>query len=1366
MKKFYNSFLTRNLLLVFLLTTVFNLATEAQITAQIGTGTSIPANTLYSPVYRFSATSTTTGSRNNIVFTQAEMTAAGIPAGAVIQSIQFHKTNAANFLIPAQHSVYMANTTNTSLATTLTWASDLSTHTQVYTNNNFNLPLAAGWVTWNITPFIYTGGSLEIAMETAMTGGGTGATDKFEWEFTPGNDDKIVGVASATGATLNGGVAGYKQRPNIRITYTADQPIINYGALAATCNTTDRTLAGVTISDPDGIPTTGALMPRIYFKKSTSATWSSNAGTLASGTGTDGVWDFNITGASMGGVNLGDVIQYFVVAQDNLAHVGSIPPGITATDVNTITVYPPVPNSYNVNTLSGTYTVGAGGNYTTLSAAIDAYNNSCMNGPVVFSLTDASYTETAGITIEQHANASTTNTLTIRPATGVNASINTSVAAGAGIRILGSHVIIDGSNNGSTSRNLTINNSSTTTPQVIFIGSDGTTPVTNVTVKNSNIINGVITSSAIVIRDVATTGGYYNDLTLDNNSIQRAYFGIYVSTATAAGNGTGLNIINNDLNEAGTNNIRYGGIYVYNGMGGNISGNRIGNFETTSAEIDKGIWLDNSSNFVVKNNDIYNLNYTGTGVYAPSGIVLSQVITNATIDSNRINNLLTSGNLAANGIVINNSDISGVTIERNIIDSIRSISSAAASGAYGIGLASTSTTANTVLRNNFISEIMSAGNSSPAQNGHGIHIASGAGYSLYHNTVSLSSNQVSGSGTPSALFIGSGVTAADALDIRNNIFANLQTGGSTDRYAIYSAAPNTVFDLIDHNNYYSEGTNLAFLSGGQATLAALQTAFGGNTNSISIEPIFVATSDLHLIPLDNSAMDDMGTPIAGITTDIDGDTRSTTNPDMGADEFASVCSNPVISVHPLSQQVCLGNDINLTVTATGLSIMYQWRKDGVDIPGATSNTLAINNFTAAASGSYDVVISSGNCSVTSNAAVISQGASNSWLGVVSSDWNTAANWCGGVPTATSDISIPTGTNFAPMITSSGMVRNLVIENGATMTVTQGGRLMIYGDLDNNGTFVSSLGNIEFRGSANQSIDPFTSATITMNGSGGITLNGNVTTSDLTLTNGNITLGANNFTLTGSALGSAASHIITNGTGKVTSKNITASLVTIPVGPNAASYNPVSILNGQNRDFTVSVAVGINPAIANSARAINRTWNVQSSGTLLTPAEIILGYEDSHANPSADPSAVMEVAVHNGTTWVMTSPSGGTMPTGPATARQATSFSTLSGPMVVSSVGGINYPTGIVSPGGDVHSVQLLPNPVETVAHVRVQMNRSSGIEWTVIDLSGREILKSRNNLLQGANNIEIYMGGMITGQYILQGRTEQGKTFVIRFMKR
>jgi hypothetical protein len=211
-------YLLRSLFLLFAI--IVAKVSIGQTTVQIGTGTDVPANTLYSPVYRFTATSTTTGSRANILYTQAELAAVGITAGASISSVSFNKTNAANFVTPATYTMYVGNTSNTALATSLTWASIMSTHTQVYTSSSFNFPLAAGWVTINFSsPFIYTGGSLEIANECSMVGNG-GATDMFKWEYTTGNDTKIVGVSSATGATLNGAVAAYKQRPNIQITFT------------------------------------------------------------------------------------------------------------------------------------------------------------------------------------------------------------------------------------------------------------------------------------------------------------------------------------------------------------------------------------------------------------------------------------------------------------------------------------------------------------------------------------------------------------------------------------------------------------------------------------------------------------------------------------------------------------------------------------------------------------------------------------------------------------------------------------------------------------------------------------------------------------------------------------------------------------------------------------------------------------------------------------------------------------------------------------------------------------------------------------------------------------------------------------------
>jgi gliding motility-associated-like protein len=191
----------------------------AQTTAQIGFGTTVPTSTLYFPVYRFSATSTTTAMRSNILFTQDELAAAGVAPGSIITAVAFYKANVANFNTPANYKMYMANTSNTSLPTTTTWASILTTHTQVFTDAAFNMPSAIGWVTWNVTPFTYNGGSLEIAGDMVMGGNGA-ATSFFQWEYTDGTPtDRIVGSTTTNATTLNGTVSVYKNRPNIRITF-------------------------------------------------------------------------------------------------------------------------------------------------------------------------------------------------------------------------------------------------------------------------------------------------------------------------------------------------------------------------------------------------------------------------------------------------------------------------------------------------------------------------------------------------------------------------------------------------------------------------------------------------------------------------------------------------------------------------------------------------------------------------------------------------------------------------------------------------------------------------------------------------------------------------------------------------------------------------------------------------------------------------------------------------------------------------------------------------------------------------------------------------------------------------------------------
>src|SRR6185369_4474377 len=172
---------------------------------------------------------------------------------------------------------------------------------------------------------------------------------------------------------------------------------------------------------------------------------------------------------------------------------------------------------------------------------------------------------------------------------------------------------------------------------------------------------------------------------------------------------------------------------------------------------------------------------------------------------------------------------------------------------------------------------------------------------------------------------------------------------------------------------------------------------------------------------------------------------------------------------------------------------------------------------AADAGTYKVIVSN-NCSgsTTSADAILTFSASDRWLGVANSDWNNPNNWCNGVPTPTTDVQIIAGTPFPAVLAANGDVRNLQIDAGASLTVTASGWLNIWGTtLTQNGTFTTTLATLGFRNTANLNVPAIIAASVVMNGTGGITLNGNMRVdSALTLTNGNITLGANNLTMKG------------------------------------------------------------------------------------------------------------------------------------------------------------------------------------------------------------------------------------------------------------
>jgi hypothetical protein len=91
-----------------------------------------------------------------------------------------------------------------------------------------------------------------------------------------------------------------------------------------------------------------------------------------------------------------------------------------------------------------------------------------------------------------------------------------------------------------------------------------------------------------------------------------------------------------------------------------------------------------------------------------------------------------------------------------------------------------------------------------------------------------------------------------------------------------------------------------------------------------------------------------------------------------------------------------------------------------------------------------------------------------WLGV-NTDWSDNQNWCQGVPDTSSDVTIPAGLSYYPVITGIAVANDLRIDNGANMTVTNDGTLKIFGDISNYGIFDATNGTIEMQGAAPQNI---------------------------------------------------------------------------------------------------------------------------------------------------------------------------------------------------------------------------------------------------------------------------------------------------------
>jgi len=588
--------------------------------------------------------------------------------------------------------------------------------------------------------------------------------------------------------------------------------------------------------------------------------------------------------------------------------------------------------SFTTNTpLTGTKTIGAGGNYASFTEAITDLNaNGVGVGGVTFNVTDGTYSENPPAI---NVSGTASNPVVFQAAPGANPVLVPTGGAGTfGFKLNGvsyytfNNIDINGPNTliygywlagltGAGASYNTIQNCNISVPY-------GTT--TNYGIYALGVTDGInhlntFANNAIVgpyhgiwVTGSSTSGQESLGITVQNNNISGVRnYGIYTAYANAnvSGNtisffngGTtayyGINIIGANNTHSVTDNTISGGyttstVYgIYHSSGtGTYTGNTITNVYNTSTSGWYGIYASGGTSNWADNN-IYGITNTGTAavytVYITTG--------NHGFLGNNIYDISTGGTGLYGYYVIGGTNH---TIANAKVYNLR-YTGTGAGIVYGIHVAS-GTLVNVV--NNMIYDLRNNGGTTAPQV-RGISITSGTTVNVYHNTVVLNASGTNANYATAAIYI---TATTNTIDIKNNIITNLSTPGATGRaVALWktAAAFTNITVGSDKNIYFTgetTGTTNPVAYFGTTTYASLDdykaAAGGRDAGSYYESAPFISREepyDLHIDPNTPTRVEGNAIPIAGVTHDIDLDLRSTTSPDIGADEgnFTPVAGMP------------------------------------------------------------------------------------------------------------------------------------------------------------------------------------------------------------------------------------------------------------------------------------------------------------------------------------------------------------------------------------------------------------------------------------------------------------------------------------------
>lgn len=285
---------------------------------------------------------------------------------------------------------------------------------------------------------------------------------------------------------------------------------------------------------------------------------------------------------------------------------------------------------------------------------------------------------------------------------------------------------------------------------------------------------------------------------------------------------------------------------------------------------------------VIQNCEIFNFGY--------AAVWYSSQTRGGVIEDCEIYQTLGSNSTIVSGIITGASSTGDITIRRN---KIYGIQTAATSGSSLRGIFVTPAAGSVYkIENNFISMNLSGGSNITAF--YGIHFTGTNQFSayVYYNSIFVGGTQIGG-GTAGTV-VSAGISFANNNNSsifvsKNNICVNVRSS----TYGVIHLAnhiSNTSAQLdVNYNTYYVPTQSYSYNAGWGTNyftdLTLYQNAAAPNETFTKFNQVFfISETDLHLTGSSIGDSNLIGTPIAEITTDIDGDPRDPNNPYKGADE--------------------------------------------------------------------------------------------------------------------------------------------------------------------------------------------------------------------------------------------------------------------------------------------------------------------------------------------------------------------------------------------------------------------------------------------------------------------------------------------------